>query len=81
MNYIYHRTTLFWSRRFQKQGMCWVFVLTALLLKQISMIVMLDTRFQHVLGIFVRCWIWCSNILAQFSMPCFMSCCTRALSY
>jgi hypothetical protein len=29
----------------------WVFVLAALLLKQISMIVMLDTMFQHILAI------------------------------
>jgi len=29
--------------------LCWVFVLAALLLKQISMFVMLDTMFQHVL--------------------------------
>ena len=36
---------------------CWVFVLATLLLKQISMIVMLDAMFQHGLGIFVRCWI------------------------
>jgi hypothetical protein len=35
---------------------CWVFILATLLLKQISMIVMLDTMFQHVLGIFTRCW-------------------------
>jgi hypothetical protein len=52
-----------------------------LLLKQISMSVMLDIMFQHVLGIFTRCWIWCSNILARFSVSCFMSCTTRALSY
>jgi hypothetical protein len=29
----------------------WVFVLAALLLKQISMIVMLDTMFQHILAL------------------------------
>jgi len=38
-------------------GLCWVFVLAALLLKQISMFVLLDSMFQHVLGISVRCWI------------------------
>ena len=37
------------SQKFVKRGDCWVFVLTALLLKQISMFVMLDTMFQHVL--------------------------------
>jgi len=42
---------------------CWVFVLAALLLKQISLFVLLDTMFQHVLGISVRCWIRYSNIL------------------
>jgi len=60
---------------------CWVFVLAALLLKQISMFVMLDTMFQHVLGISTRCWIWCFNTLARFSVPCFMHVCTHALPY
>ena len=45
------------SKKFAKSEDCWVFVLATLLLKQISMIVMLDTMFQHVLGISVRCWI------------------------
>jgi len=31
------------------------------------------------LGISVRCWIWCSNILTQFSVPGFMPICTRTL--
>ena len=47
--------------------------MAALLLKQIFMVVLLDTMFRHVLGIFVRCWIWCSNILTRFSVPGFMS--------
>ena len=37
--------------------------------------------FQHVSGISLRCWIQCSNILARFSVPCFMFVCTRALYY
>jgi len=45
------------------------------------MIVLLETMFQHVLGISVRCWIRCSNILARFSVPWFMPICTRALYY
>jgi hypothetical protein len=32
------------------------------------MFVMLDTLFQHVSGISVRCWIQCSNILTRFSV-------------
>jgi len=55
--------------------------LAALLLKQIFMFVMLDTTFQHVSGIYVRCSIRCSNILAWFSVPCFMLDCTRTLFY
>jgi len=60
---------------------CWVFVLGALLLKQISMIVMLGTMFQHVSSISVRCWIRCSNILARFIVPCSRHVCTGALFY
>jgi len=37
------------SQKFAKWGDCWVFVLAALLIKQIPMFVMLDTIFQHVL--------------------------------
>ena len=37
----------FVSLCFSKEGDCWVFVLAALLLKQISMIVMLETMIQH----------------------------------
>jgi len=66
-------------QKFVKGGDCWVFVLVSLLLKQISMFVLLDTMFQHVSGIYVRCWIRCSNIMAKFSVPCFMLVCTRAL--
>ena len=69
------------SQKFAKGGDCWVFVFAALLLKQISMFVLLDTIFQHVSGILVRCWIRCSNILARFSVHCFMPICTRALYY
>jgi len=69
------------SKKFTKRGDCCVFVLAALLLKQISMIVMLDTMFQHVSGISVRCWIRCSNIMTQFSVPCFMPACTGTLFY
>jgi len=38
-------------QKFAKGGDCWVFVLAALLLEQISMFVMLDTMFQHVLDV------------------------------
>ena len=68
------------SQKFAKGGDCWVFVLATLLLKQISLLVLLDTMFQHVLGISVRCWIRCSNILARFSVG-FMPICTRTLYY
>jgi len=37
------------SQKISKGEDCWVFLLAALLLKQISMFVMLDTVFQHVL--------------------------------
>jgi len=33
------------------------------------------------LGISVKCWSQCSNILAQFSVPGFMPTCTRALLF
>jgi len=69
------------TKKFDKGGDCRVFVLAALFLKQIFMFAMLDTMFQHVLGISVRCWIRCSNILAQFSVHGFMPICTRMLSY
>jgi hypothetical protein len=59
--------------------LCWVFVLVVLLLNLISLYVLLEPMFQHVLGIFVRCWIRCSNILTRFSVPGFMPICTRAL--
>jgi len=36
--------------------------------------------FKHGLGIHIRCWTECSNILARFSVHEFMSICTRALS-
>jgi len=52
--------------------------LAALLLKQISLLCKLEPMFQHVLGISVRCWIRCSNILARFRVPGFMPICTRA---
>jgi hypothetical protein len=39
------------SQKFAKGGDCWVFVLAALLLKQISMFVMLDAMVQHVLDV------------------------------
>jgi len=45
---------------------CWVFVLAALLLQQISMFVMLDTIFQHVLD----------NVLDDVSTCPFCSCVT-----
>jgi len=45
------------------------------------MFVLLDTMFQHVSGISVRCWIRCSNIVDRFSEPCFMPVCTCALYY
>ena len=59
--------------------MCWVFVLAALLLKQIPLMCTLEPMFQHDLGISVRCWIRCSNILTRFSVSWFMPICTRAL--
>jgi len=36
------------SQKFAKGGDCWVFVLAALLLKQISLYVLLEPMFQHV---------------------------------
>jgi len=69
------------SQKFAKGGDCWVFLLATLLLKQISLFVLLDTMFQHVSGISVRCWLRCSNIRAQFIGPCFMLVSTRALFY
>jgi len=62
------------------KGLLGIFI-GCIIAKKIYMFVMLDTMFQHVLGISVRCWIRCSNILARFSLPCFMPDCTRALSY
>jgi len=58
-------------------GICIGFIIA----KTNILVLMLDTMFQHVFGISTRCWIWCFNILAQFSWPCFMPCCMRALSY
>jgi hypothetical protein len=77
---LFKMASICFSQKFAKGGYCWVFVLAALLLKQISMFVFLDTMFQHMLGIYVRCWIRCSNILTRFSVPSFMLICTRTLS-
>jgi len=79
--YFFYLALICFSQKFAKGGDCWVFVLAALLLKQISLFVLLDTMFQHVSGISLRRLIQCSNILAQFSVPCFMPVCTRALYY
>jgi len=59
-----------------------VFVLAALLLKQISMFVLLDTNvptcFRHLCTMLDT---RCSNILARFNVPCFMPVCTCTLSF
>jgi len=59
-------TLICFSQKFAKGGDCWVFVLAALLLKQISMFVMLDTMFQHVLD----------DVLDDVSTCLFCSCVT-----
>jgi len=44
-----HLALICFSQKFAKGGDCWVFVLAALLLKQISLFVLLEPMFQHVL--------------------------------
>ena len=41
-------TLICFSQKFAKGGDCWVFVLAALLLKQISLYVLLEPMFQHL---------------------------------
>ena len=72
--YSLYLASMCFSQKFAKWGYCWVFVLAALLLRQISMYVLLEQMFQHGSGIYVRCWTECSNILARFSMPEFLQC-------
>jgi len=60
------------SQKFAKWGDCWVFVLAAWLLKQISMYVLLEQMFQHSLGIYVRCWTKCSK--SWHGSVCLSSC-------
>jgi hypothetical protein len=53
---LYKRPPFALAKKFQR-GRLLDICIAALLLKQISMIVMLGTMFQHVLRISVRCWI------------------------
>jgi len=46
--YSLYLTLIFFSQKFALGGDCWVFVLATLLLKQISLIVLLEPMFQHV---------------------------------
>jgi len=46
--YSLYLTLICFSQKFVKWGDCWVFVFTALLLKQISLTVLLEPMFQHV---------------------------------
>jgi len=45
--YSLHLALICFSQKFAKGGDCWVFVLAALLLKQISLFVLLEPMFQH----------------------------------
>jgi len=47
--YSLHLALICFSQKFAKGGDCWVFVLAALLIKQISLSVLLESTFQHVL--------------------------------
>jgi len=46
--YSLHLALVCFSQKFAKGGDCWVFVLAALLLKQISLLCKLEPMFQHV---------------------------------
>jgi len=46
--YSLHLALICFSQKFAKGGDCWVFVLAALLLKQISLMCKLEPMFQHV---------------------------------
>jgi len=80
--YSLYLASICFSQKIAKWGDCWVFVLAALLLKQISMYVLLEQIFQHGSGIYVRCWTECSNILAWFSVAEFLQCmCARLILF
>jgi len=46
--YSLHLALICFSQKFAKGRNCWVFVLAALLLKQISLFVLFESMFQHV---------------------------------
>jgi len=46
--YSLHLALICFSQKFAKGGDCWVFVLAALILKQITLSVLLEPMFQHV---------------------------------
>jgi len=56
------------SQKFTKGGDCWVFVLVALFLKQISLFCKLEPKFQHV---FMHL---CKMLVAKFQHPGTVQC-------